>query len=264
MGSSVVLVASDLHYGKVTPEYDVVVFMERMDRLASYLTELRKDDGKKASRLVIFILGDVNDGTDIYRGQPHYQAVSDVEKQAMEFASYMWSWLSRLADVWKTVEVFGICGNHGRAGKTAHERANWDLVAYRYMDLGNRDDRIKIWHSKDEMFMRTVELHGHGYLLYHGHEILQYQTVPWYGILQRVLRWNNSQRLGNWKVVLMGHFHTVGYWLINETHIMLTGTLVSGDDWGFRRYGTAEQCKWWVFGCDNDEPVTWLRTVRLD
>jgi len=259
-----VLVRSDTHYGKVTPSYNPDVYRARMAHLADSLSQIRDllSGGYDIRKLIVFELGDANDGTGIYPTQDHHQAITNVEQQAEELAEHDAAWYTEQAEVWGACEVECVPGNHGRGGKFAHEAANWDIVYYQYLRLMLRE-RVDVGFAREsDPFMRVVELWGHRFLLYHGHAIRMFAGIPWYGIQIRVSRWATT-KLAPLAVTCMGHFHTHGSMPINRTQALLTGTMATDDEWALQVLGYEAQPKWHLFGVGKSRPITWHFDVDL-
>ena len=119
---SAVLVMTDIHYGRKTSSYNPSVCLERLDRVGAHLARVRQLLAEyNITELVIALIGDVNDGTDIYATQPHHQAITNVEHQARELSTYLAHWLEKQSQVWPSIRVEAVPGNHGRAGRFAHD-----------------------------------------------------------------------------------------------------------------------------------------------
>jgi predicted phosphodiesterase len=249
---------SDLHFGKKTSTYNPDVFRQRMDALQGRLGHIRSLlSDYSFDKLVVLCLGDVNDGTDIYATQTHYQAESDVEAQASQLAEYMHGWLRRAKQTWGQVEVQAVPGNHGRVSRFAKETANWDRVAYRYLQMLSQPDGIPVtFEAEGDPFLRKVFIRAHSYLLYHGHDVKTFSSIPWYGMMLRLARWSMSA-LAPIDVFCMGHFHSYGDWQINQSRILATGTMVSDDEWALRTLGWESATRWHLFGVSDKRPITW-------
>jgi len=257
-----VLVMSDLHFGKSTSTYNPDVFRQRMGDLQARMAHIRDLlSDYRFDKLVVVCLGDANDGTDIYATQPHHQAISDVEAQANQLAEFMAGWLRKARDTWGNVEVQAVPGNHGRTGHGAHEAANWDRVAYRYLSLMCPDIPV-IFDGNSDPFLRKIDIRGHNYLLYHGHDVRTFSSIPWYGMMLRLARWSMSA-LAPIDVFLMGHFHSYGDWQINQSRILATGTMVSDDEWAFRTLGWEGANRWHLFGVSDKRAITWQYGLDL-
>ncbi|MFQ5591257.1 MAG: hypothetical protein ACE5HE_08855 [Phycisphaerae bacterium] len=259
-----VLVRSDVHYGKRTPSYNPNIYRKRMAHLGESLAQIRSllSGGYDIRRLVIFELGDANDGTGIYPTQEHHQAITNVERQAEELATYDAAWYKEQAKVWGAVEVEAVPGNHGRAGRFAHEAASWDLVYFQYLRLMLRGAVDVRFEREGDPFLRIVELWGHRYLLYHGHAIRMWSGIPWYGIQIRVTRWATTG-LAPLSACCFGHFHYYGEMPVNRTKALLTGTMVSSDEWALQTMGYEAQNTWHLFGVGKSRPMTWHFGVDL-
>jgi predicted phosphodiesterase len=259
-----ILVMTDLHYGRKTTSFNPEVCKERLKRLGATMERLREVlSGYDFDRLVVFLLGDVNDGTDIYATQPHHQAITNVEQQANELSGLLSEWLLGQIRIWGAVSVEAVPGNHGRSGRATHEAASWDVVTYRYLSLRLKN-RVAVGMntSSHDPFIRKVKIRNHYYVLYHGHDIRTFANIPFYGMMLRTSRWLSTQ-IAPFDVICMGHFHTLGTWKINRVRLILSGTMISDDDWALRSLGWESACEWWLFGCSNSRPITWQFPVDL-
>lgn len=257
---------TDLHYGKRTRTFNTRVFASRLTRIGGELARVRDLlRGYNLDRLYVNILGDVNDGTGIYPTQGHHQYVSDVQRQAAELADLLVPWLLEQQEIWGDVEVNCVPGNHGRAGKFAHEAASWDIVSYEYMrrDLLPHHLFVNINAGGRNPFIKKVTVRGHRYVLYHGHDIRTYASIPWYGLSTRALRWRATRSIRQFDVLTTGHFHTFGSWPINDFEILQNGTMVTHDEWALQTFGWESVNKWWLHGISDQHAVTWRYPVEL-
>ena len=264
---SAVLVMSDVHYGKCTTTYNRNVAKERLERLLPKLERIHRlvSAAYQIEELVVALLGDVNDGTEIYPAQAYYQDLSDPLQQAWEFASFLADWFRALQRIWGKVRIEAVAGNHGRTGRRAHEAANWDLACYHYLTLHLGDSGITVAYgghdNGQDPFLRFMDVRRHRFLLYHGHSIRMYQTIAWYGLTMRMLRWQAA--LGSFSAMLCGHFHSFGEMEINGRRVLLTGTLVTDDQWALQTLGLNASNRWHLFGVGNTRPITWRFDLDL-
>jgi len=248
---TLVLHLADWHYGKETsklkPESNKIIIQN--------LSNAIREESVKCDELVVIAGGDINDGTQIYATQTHHQWQSNVEEQAMGWSSMVAEFLKDMASLFSLVRFYGVPGNHGRGGNFAHEGANWDKVAYRFLQLQLANhERIKaeVQDWEQLTWFRQIEIRGHSFLVYHGHCIRMYQKIPWYGITQHALLW--KQAIPGWDVLLLGHFHSLGF---------LTGSPAIGDEWAIQRLGKDAEPFWWLITVSDDDPIQDLRMVRL-
>lgn len=260
MPDTAVLVLSDIHYGKKTDTFDPGVCIERLKRCADEVLKVQKE--KKLTELVVLLVGDINDGTDIYATQPHHQAVSNVEQQADEIADALAVELRRLAAKFVSVRVECVAGNHGRGGKMTHEAASWDIVTYRYLKLKLTETKNVAVHVGGDPFLKVVKVRGHGILMYHGHNIKMVSGVPWNAIGMRLMRWGNTS-LPAFTAAVMGHFHTLGHWTLNKIKLFSTGAFISDDKWALEVIGWDSKPSTWLLGVNEKEIGSWLKVIDL-
>ena len=261
-----VLTITDPHYGKGTATYDPDIFKLRLDGVrdkVAKIWELHRGH-HVFDKLVIPILGDVNDGSGIFPTQGLHQVITDPNRQAREVARHLGAFARDMRDIWGVVELECVPGNHGRTGKFGHEAANWDMVAYQYLQMQVENDGIPVrMNERGNPFLRTIDIRGHKFLLYHGHEIRSWGSIPWYGILLRLSRWLMTEEFRDVKVVLMGHFHTKGRWQFNRVEALVSGTMVTDDEWAKQVFGWESATKWWMFGVSDSRPISWAYDIEL-
>ncbi|NLB94495.1 MAG: hypothetical protein GX785_02185 [Armatimonadetes bacterium] len=267
MGSpeTAVLVTSDWHYGKQTASYGPQTFRSRFESLGERLIQFRDRHlgGKHLDKLIVLILGDVCDGGGIYPTQPHHQEITDPQEQAWQLSGVTSAWLGKQREAWGEVEVFAVPGNHGRAGKHAHENTNFDVVFYRYLQGQAKEHGVSVNLNTADYFLQKAQIRGHHYLLYHGDRIYGTSGIPWYGVQNRLLRWNTSDSLGPIDVLCMGHFHALAHWRVNRVQVLATGTMVTDDQWALTTLGFDSANQWWLFGVSDKHPITWQYGLDL-
>lgn len=263
-----VLVMSDIHWGKRTSSFNIDVCKNRINQIATKVASINDLlTGKyKFDELVIFLLGDVNDGTDIYPTQAHHQESSNVEQQAWEFAEFYADFIRKIKPLYPSVRIETVPGNHGRSGRFAHECANWDIVAYRYLGNNLRDDGVPVIIGRgDNLFVRKVKVRKHNYLLFHGHQVRgSFAGIPSYGISQRVCRWSTCEQYAPFDMAIAGHFHSYLHWHLNEIQILLSGTCVTDDLWSREELGWQSGCVWPFFGVSDERPMTWMYSLETN
>jgi len=264
---SAILVMTDIHYGKKTSSFNRDVCRKRINRIADKVTSINSllTGQYKFDELVIFLLGDVNDGNDIYPGQANHQECSNVEEQAWEFAEFYARFVRRLLPLYPKVRIETVPGNHGRSGRGVHEGANWDIVAYRYLGHHLRNDNVPvIVGTGDSLFVRKVKVRKHNYLLFHGHQVKgSFAGIPSYGLSTRVLRWATT-KYSPFNMALCGHFHSYFNWDVNDVDMLMSGTCVTDDLYSLDQLGWASSCKWPFFGVNDKRSVTWSYKLEAD
>jgi len=262
---SFIILISDVHIGRVTPNHDWNIIQRKRDKLLKHLVEIhdlqRTIHEFKESYLVF--LGDIIDGEGIFPSQA-IELEMYVRKQtncALEFIEPILEWSLHN---FKRTNLLGVPGNHGRVTKTAHYLSNFDLSFYDLLKQRYRQEaqegKIRIGFEEDTQTLKSIE--GHTYLVYHGYGIRMYLTCPWYGI-QRLLL-NLYQYYKGLDVMLLGHFHSFGWMDIGTSICLLNGTFMEKDIWSRDRFGRDGINKLWVFGANPKHPVTWHYDIQLD
>lgn len=261
-----ILCMTDLHYGKKTDSFNQDIFEQEILRLTETMQSRREEfAGRNITELVCCILGDINDGSEIYPTQPHHQVETNVEVQAEEITEILTPFFQKMKEVWGNVRIETVPGNHGRSGRFAHDFASWDTVTYKYLRGKLASDDIKVGINKGgtNPFLRKVNVLGHNYLMYHGHDIKMFQGIPWYGIWNRVAKWATTSTLSPFEVIMMGHFHSFADNTLNKIRILTNGTMITDDDWALQVLGRESDNKWHLFGVTKDKAVDWQYPVDL-
>lgn len=122
---SLVLLLSDLHFGKMTENFNLEEAKRRIKSIPNQLLNIPEVD-----EIVVCLVGDIVDGEDIYAHQNGEIEVA-VITQAQTAVESIWQLLLDLREKFKCkVRVETAPGNHGRMSKTADPRSNWDNVCY--------------------------------------------------------------------------------------------------------------------------------------
>ena len=263
-----VLLLTDVHYGRATPSFNPERCKARIrlagDRMAAIRSMLAPSVA--IDRLVVLILGDVNDGTDIYAGQAHEQAVSDVQQQAQECAEILRDFFIRAREVFGSVEAYTTCGNHGRVGRkdgNVSERASWDSVCYRYLQLHLAPLGIHIDIDDQRPFLRVVNIRGHGVLLHHGH-FVNAGILPGPALVRRLVNWSVTSSIPPFELAVMGHFHNPCFFGQSSLKMLVSGTIMTDDPYALEKLGVESPPAWWFFGVSNSHIPSWQFLLDLD
>jgi len=255
-----VLVVTDTHFGKETTTFNTDIAKRRMMDFAGRVEEIvaTLSNSYEFTDLHIFWLGDLADGAGIYPSQAHHQEITNPEQQSIDAAEQMFApFVRRMRRSFPLVRNSFVPGNHGRTGRHAHEAANWDIACYRYLAYALKGEAGVEFDMDNIAYpIKVVDIRGWGHLLYHGNEIRSFASIPWYGMMNRLMRWYNST-LPKWHIAHMGHFHSCGRWRINQFEMFSSGTMVTHDTWAFQVLGWESANRWWLMGVSDNHPVTW-------
>lgn len=255
---------SDLHGGKETSSFNSQVLTKRLDTVLERSVKIASiiKAGYRLRRLYIANTGDNVDNDSIYKTHPHHveKRLSYGRAQVNFMADLLKPFLLNCREIADEVVFQGVRANHGRVTSYTHESNNWDLMLYdKLKDRLCEQKGITIDYG--ESFAHLFDVEGHGVLLYHGAGIKSYQSIPFYGIRQRVMRWKLS--MPPFRIVLLGHFHQVLEDNISDTICLMSGTAVSDDDFALENYGNDGVRRFQFFGMHRDHPMTWRFEVEM-
>jgi len=266
MTEDMVILISDAHIGRKTDSYNVDVFRERMrvlrDRLYEIKCMINRDHA--IGGLHIFVLGDIIDGHDIYRGQAYEQefTIDDmIDTAHREFVGFI-SWFvnSGFRRKFDFVDVHCVYGNHGRV-KTAGTKTNWDKVLYKLLrETYSDNEHVNV--TVYDKWYGVAEIKGWKYLLLHGDSLRSSAGIPYYGLTRNVLRWKTGGIDEDFDCVCMGHWHTIADICVNNVRVLMNGTMLSGDDF-VEKFGLKAQNKFWTFGVNEEKYISWQAQIDI-
>jgi len=261
-----ILLLSDLHSGKTTETFNIDVLGQRMETLKEGVLSILNILALSYNfeKIVIPLLGDLIDGDAIYKTHAHHtDRIAPAGRQQVKALACIL--LPVIADIQREtgldIEIDGVRGNHGRVTKFTHESNNFDLMFYDLLQAEFRNNK-NIDVNISEGFCDIIDVQGHGLLLYHGAGIRMFQSIPWYGITQRVMRWKQSMKR-DFIATLLGHFHTCGNMRWIGTDIFMNGTPVTDDDFAMENLGMDGDNRFWLFGCHPERGITWRFPIDL-
>lgn len=277
---SFVICISDTHIGKATPQYNLQIAEKLIRQLCQTIMRLNflLTPTYNFDEFVIFSLGDILDGSDIYPTQTHHQEISAMTAQAVAGAELLLPLIETGLQIAPKVRFVGVAGNHGRSGKSAHEASNWDITLYQQLELicktkypglcefdynapVVKDNPTRVEYP-DLFWLKLTKVKNHYFVLYHGHGTRSAYGIPYYGLMRRAHKWRTALA-EKWKVMVVGHFHQFGWIEENDVIILLNGTLVKGDVWALETLGLRGINKFWCFGVSEKHPITWQFAIEI-
>ena len=239
---------------------------QRLDTLARHCIRVSQilSSAYKFERLHVFCLGDMVDGESIYRGQHHEQqaGVDYGWAQVQGCAALLKGFFGLLRELHCDIELDCVPGNHGRVSWDTDRANNWDMMLYSLLRIELATPGSGISVRTTNRFADIVQVQGHGYLLYHGGGIRSYQSLPFYGIRQRTLKWGYSMP-EPFEIAVMGHFHACAEDGFEGKRILLSGTMVSDDAWAVENLGFDGVRRVHFFGSHRDRPMTWRYEIEV-
>jgi hypothetical protein len=133
-GSSLVILLSDTHCGKLTKYFNSDKFTER---ILSIPEKLSADGAVPADlqEIVVVLAGDMIEGEDIYHTQAHHIEHAVIDQVQIAVRAF-WQLVLGLKDRYGVpIRVETCPGNHGRVSRTANGKSNWDNVIYQTLGI---------------------------------------------------------------------------------------------------------------------------------
>ncbi len=251
-----VLVLSDWHFGKLTPEYNMAVARERFVQLCEKARSIVSLHRRAYPVRVLNILwnGDMVDGDGIYPTQGSHLD-DHVVNQIFKNTPTIVGELATLAGYFDQVNNYCVRGNHGRVSKFAHEDANWDNIFYKVLEQATAQIPNMTWTIPAGWYC-LFDVDRLRILGVHGHQIKMTLNLPWYGITTRISRWATTEQLGHFDIAVTAHFHASSRLRWNNKRLFTNGTGVAGDPFALEVLGLeSSQCQW-LFGVRGNR-VTW-------
>jgi len=189
----VVTPISDIHCGKRVRfddvgglgQYDVDIFVRRLKKYQAHLERLLAIEKGNIKRLWIPLLGDLVDGTMIYRGQRNYldPAFRGVLDQVVYMEEALTDHLIFVASLVPEVIVGVAGGNHARIGMKgdSHWRDNFDYLVFDHLRrrMANAE-YVKFAEPKGNFIY--WEIQGWPFYGEHGDKIRSWGGIPYYGV----------------------------------------------------------------------------------
>jgi len=235
--------------------YNIDIFFERLDFFKASQKKIFEIQHANTPCPVhnVFFLGDIVDGTTIFKGQQRQtdlQVIAQVQMAVQSLAQYI-SWLSGLYP-W-TINVYGVIGNHGRVGDKGEESplANFDhLIYWMLIKWLETHDNVHIYPS--ESWYQIVERMGWAFLLVHGDDCRSWAGIPFYGLQPKANQGYNY--------MCVGHHHREAEL---EDYILMNSNWVGGSELSMKRMQAAGAPTQTMFGIHPDYGVTWKRNIKL-
>ena len=255
----------DHHAGEITTSFNADVYRDRVEKITESVIKIKHlhQQMYPITNLVINVLGDMVHGENPKQGakvesielgannQIYKLAIPTLKKSILNFR-----------EEYKTITINCVPGNHGKYSREAPSSTNWDLILYQSLASELHGiDGIRI--SLPETFYQLVDIEGWRFILFHGHQVMTYQGIPFAGLKRKVLSWYIT--LGGFQYALCGHWHEAhNINLSSETELFINGALPSDDPYALEIIGTSSAPKQWTFGVHPEMGVTWRYPLFAD
>lgn len=258
-----VLVISDLQAGHKTQTFNFEVLKERMHNLVKRVLRITALHRRShpVRRLEVFLLGDLIHGERVGKTVSLDELEDVVKVQLFDVVIPLLEWaFEELSKHFESINVRCVRGNHGTVSKFNATNTNWDDIAYYFLKSRFRDfDNMTIHIASN--FYQMVDVLGWNFLIAHGDQIPMYLNIPIYGLTNRSMRWQKS--IGQFDVLVVGHFHSFSAFDWNNDLIIINGTFVTDDDWVTKTLGLSGSCCQTLMSVHPNKGVTFFRKVQL-
>jgi predicted phosphodiesterase len=220
---SLVIVISDVHWGKKTKRFNMAVASKRILSIAKGLAATKLPD---FDEIVIVLLGDLIEGEDIYATQ-NGAVEAPVITASKIGTEIIWQLCLDLKKLFKVpIRVETSSGNHGRMSKTANPKSNWDNSIYQSLGLiskYSKESDITINVSLDEF--QVIDIKGVKVLL--NHTGIKHLGTP--AMIMKMAGWIISKGID---LLIHGHWHVMGFDTYLGRARISNGCVPGGDDLG--------------------------------
>lgn len=221
---------------------------------------------REVPELIMFWLGDLLDGENIYKGQKWLLDAS-LQQQFVWMANELLVSLMELAAHFEKVTVYGVAGNHGRLGGRKGESipsSSADTLLMRHLQgMSEHVEGLKnVEFHVSKSYLLAVEIDGFVHLLRHGDDIRRYMRIPWYSAERNTMRYANLTRLPV-TYAHVGHNHKDATWPISMLRILANGSVVGATSWSINKLQEGDLPTQNLAMLHQEQGLTWPLPVTL-
>lgn len=258
-----VLNISDAHFGRYSPQR----MQQKVDELYSVLLKLVHIHRRayRIKTLVINLIGDLVDGESIYASQSHEQKFYLMEQIYTYGSPMLCNLFNQLSNEFEEIIINTVPGNHGRSGisrsNNPNVELNYDSMFYEQMKAATSSNPRISWNICWSWY-QVIGILGWNFLLTHGDKIRSWMNIPFYGIINKGMRWKGSMP-EDFDYMCIAHFHTTYEFKWNNFRAFGNGTWMDNDDFALGELGMDSATEQTLFGVSKKRGVTWKRHIDL-
>ena len=226
------LLLTDWQFGKQTPSYNSEVAKERVRKAVQAtvrIAEVQRAD-HPVRGCVVGLLGDLLENVGIFPGQLA-EVDSGAYVQMRECVALIEEAILTLLEHFEWVHVHEVWGNHGRIGRKNDDippEDNLDRVIGGWARSTLRNQDRLTWEEPTVEWQRVIEIGDYRALLFHGHQIKGFSSLPAYAIHRKVTDWASGV-LDPFHDAYCGHRHQdLTLQLPNGARVFMTPSTESG------------------------------------
>lgn len=249
-----VALLSDLQTGKITPDYNSMVCLDRVRLYAQEIIRIAQSTGSRIC--VVPMLGDMVEGVDIFPGQ-QWLIDSTLYRQVFDTTPVIITeFLRTLLTHFDSVRVEAVQGNHGRLGRKGMfgPEDNADKMVYRVAELMLRDEPRLTWNIADPVgeraWYKIMHVGNYRAMLIHGDQIRGSMGFPWYGLGKKVHSWASGGIPETFDDLMMGHYHQMAAVPLNHRTVWANGSTESTNTFAAETLAAQSSPGQWVLTVD--------------
>ena len=258
-GLTPILCLSDLHFGEVVEVdgqilYDMDIAERSFNSIIEAAIHAPELNAYDVDHLVVLLAGDIVHGELIYPAQS-FESTTHALDQVKDALKIIYAGILRLSEVFPSIEVRCVPGNHGRASHLHHAMTNWDNLLYFALQMmvevsGTKD--ITVW-TPHQMWMDfTVR----DLWNIHTRHIGVVQTAS-AGPGRKVQTWLESHDAD---LFFYGHYHNPEMFTIGASHVFKNGGLPPLSDYA-EKLGFQEGVGQWLVGVTDTTPLAFSKIL---
>jgi len=270
-----VLLLGDAHLGERVEkeavyglgEYNFDIFVKRLKFLSESIKSIavKKLTGYQIDKLIVFMLG------DMVSGLIHDELAENAEDiifQVLNGAYVTAQFILDLQQLFPTIEVAGVVGNHGRLHKKKRHKkryVNFDFIFYQFLaTFLASNDQIRCTFPKSPFMVKKI--YDWGFLILHGDNIRSWMGIPWYGIQRAMWRLGDLLQGKGMKIHyrILGHFHNTGEVDRTPGELIINGSVKGGDEYSLGGLFEFDRPTQLFMGVHARIGATWRYPLRLD
>ena len=262
-GETLVISLGDWHAGKeIKDEQGKVIFSEDIlkhrikDRLFPEILSLLDNRIKKATKItevVILLIGDMADGSNIYPTQQYNQYIAP-PRQVVLCQGLIMALVENLVDRGLPVAIYAVRGNHGRGLKLESPENNWDTMLYLWLQR-EVQQLLNVTLEFSDLDYMNFKIRGWNYHIRH---IAPEQDDTAAG-RAKFLGWEN---IHSFNVIVYGHYHHFGITDFYGARRLRNGCVTGWDDLSEKMAKTADPVQL-IHGCSNRRALSFIYPVDL-
>ena len=262
-GETLIISLGDWHAGKeIKDEKGKTIFNEEIlkhrikDRLFPEILSLLDTRIKKATKItevVILLIGDMADGSNIYPTQQYNQYIAP-PRQVELCQGLIMALVESLVDRGLPVAIYAVRGNHGKGLKLESPENNWDTMLYLW--LRREIQKFpKVTLEFSDLDYMNFKIRGWNYHIRH---IAPEQDDTAAG-RAKFLGWEN---IHSYDGIVYGHYHHFGITDFYGARRFRNGCVTGWDDLSEKMAKTADPVQL-IWGCSNNRVLSFLYPVDL-